>query len=153
MIEVREGNAVTAYLEGDIDVLLHCCNDKKIMGSGIAKEIRRRIPEAYKDYMAVEGDIQLGSISSSEGCYNLHAQKGYGRDKKRYINYGAFAICLNKVEQRLILDSLQRNVTMGEQVIGFPYLIGCALAGGSWEIVSEMLEHQFSGYKLVAYKL
>ena len=152
MIKIIKGNAVSAFLDGSVDVLMHCCNDRKVMGSGIAKEIRARVPDAYKNYMAVEGQIQLGTISgTTTGLYNLHAQSGYGRDSKRYINYGAFAECLEQVCQDLF--HIQDQKGSGDLTIGVPYLIGCALAGGSWEIVSEILEHYFQGYKLVAYKL
>lgn len=150
MIEVRKGNAVTAFINKDIHVLMHCCNDRKAMGSGIAKEIRARVPEAYKVYM--ENSCELGDVSCTEdGLFNLVAQHGYGRDGRRYINYGAFADCLSQVLQHLFY--IQDLHGTGDLVIGVPHYIGCALAGGSWEIVSEILEHYFEGYTLVAYKL
>lgn len=31
------------------------------------------------------------------------------------------------------------------QVIGFPYKIGCGLAGGDWNIISQILEEEFAG--------
>ena len=30
--------------------------------------------------------------------------------------------------------------------LGFPYLIGCALGGGSWDIVYPMIEEELADY-------
>lgn len=63
-------------------VLVHACNAKGVWGSGIAKEMKKRFPEAYKDYkhfcnmiwypvgryyMSDENDKCIVSLITSEG--------------------------------------------------------------------------------------
>ena len=47
-------------LEKDGRILLHVCNNKGVMGSGIAKEIRERIPEAFHAYR--KSYLELGKL-------------------------------------------------------------------------------------------
>jgi O-acetyl-ADP-ribose deacetylase (regulator of RNase III) len=111
--------------------LLHVVNCQGVMGSGIALEIKNRIPRAYDKYIK-SGPI-LGSLSVSEGVINMAAQWRYGTDK-RYLNYGALARCLD-------LISLKMDV---KTTIIVPYKMGCDRAGGDWEVVLEMLDFMFA---------
>ena len=159
MIEIKRGNVVEALISGEIDYLVHCTNSRGKYASGVAGEIRRRIPEAYEAYMkqyncwVFRGDkhIPLGDLSSAKGVINLCGQLNYGYDKKRYVNYGAIASGFSDLFCYLQdLDSRQsRNIK-----IGLP-LIGCGLAGGEEEIMMELIEHCLGGiYKSVTvYKL
>tara|TARA_R110000787_G_scaffold44901_1_gene109779 strand:- start:3974 stop:4453 length:480 start_codon:yes stop_codon:yes gene_type:complete len=159
MIEVREGNVVEALLLGEIDYLVHCTNSRGKYASGVAGEIRKRIPEAYTAYMNQcsqwinhgNKHIPLGDLSSAKGVINLCGQLNYGYDKKRYVNYGAVASGFCDLFCYLQdIDSRQsRNIK-----IGLP-LIGCGLAGGEETIMMELIEHCLGGiYKSVTvYKL
>lgn len=155
-IKIVEGNAIDAYLGGDIDILLHVANTQGKMGSGIAKEIRNRVPTAYDNYMYEHkhGGLNLGEVTLDDdgNCFNLHAQKDYGYDGKRYINYGALAECVHAVYNYILYSTYHLGDRKGLK-IGFPYLMGCGLAGGEWSVVSEVLEHCLGDYELVAYEL
>ena len=149
MIQIKKGNAVDALLNGEIDYLIHCTNSKGKYASGIAGEIRKRIPEAYSVYMrqhrlwlkrGKEG-MPLGCISSAKGVINLCGQEAYGYDKVRYGNYGAIAsgLCdlfcyLQDIDQRQA-----RNLN-----IGLPW-IGCGLAGCDQTIIKEIIDHCLGG--------
>lgn len=37
-------------------------------------------------------------------------------------------------------------------IIGFPYKIGCGLAGGDWDVVSAIIEREFEGYEVEIYE-
>lgn len=37
--------------------------------------------------------------------------------------------------------------------VAIPYGIGCGLAGGDWNIISELIDSIFSDYKVTIYKL
>lgn len=123
-------DAISYTLENKNRRLLHVVNCQGVMGSGIALQIKNRVPAAYYHYMHDhENDVlRLGTVSSGEIVVNLAAQNLYGREK-RQLNYGALACGLSTI-----------SGISGEFEVVVPYLMGCDRAGGDWEIVSEMLE-------------
>jgi hypothetical protein len=54
--------------------------------------------------------------------------------QKRQLDYEAFYTCLERIKE-LVEGSINKN----KYVVGIPYLIGCSLAGGSWEVVESMI--------------
>lgn len=139
------GNAVDALMNKQIHYLLHCCNNKKKMGSGIALEIKNKVPKAYRDYM--ESSDELGTISGVFcGVVNMVAQDGYGRTGK-FINYGAFAKCLLEFDRR------HNGCTKEHIKVGLPFKIGSDRAGGDWNIVLELIEFILKDYDVYIYKL
>lgn len=135
------GNLVSMLIAGEVDAMMHVCNDCGVMGSGIALEVKQRIPAAYFAYRHHEecyGGITVGSISHCELPYrviNLHAQHSYGNDGKRYLDYEALYVCLETARDRAL--------KMGVSNIGVPYLMGSARAGGNWTIVFAMIQAVF----------
>jgi len=138
------GNAVGALISGEIDYLMHCCNNRKVMGSGIALEIKQKLPSAFLIYTRSSSD--LGTISCYDGVVNMVAQDGYGKGGK-YINYGAFAKCLIDFEDRLC------GRPKADVKIGLPFKIGSDRAGGNWDIVLELIEFILKDYDVYIYKL
>jgi len=112
------------------------------MGAGIAKQIKRKFPVAYRvDQATITGNrSKMGSYSFAE-CklkngnsilvINAYTQYRYGRDT-RNADYRAIEKALHKL-------SINTNPT---QRIGMPK-IGCGLAGGEWSIVEEILDRVF----------
>ena len=158
MIKVVQGNAIDAVLNGDAHILLHIANCQGVMGSGVAKEVRQRIPSAFSNYVKKlkifnTSTDALGSISKSD-CYNvfnLHAQDRYGYDGKRYLNYGALVQSLMTV---LEYDfELQDYFETGDLKIAIPYYMGSARAGGDWDTVCEIVEGVLGHHEITAYKL
>lgn len=132
----RKGDAVEALLTGEVDYLLHVCNCQGVMGSGIALQIKNKIPEAFRSYKhheSVNGKVILGKISSGGNVVNLHAQEFYGIDGNRYLNYEALITALEQTNK--CLSKFPR-----ETKIAIPYLMGCDRAGGDWDIVSTMVD-------------
>ena len=112
-------------------VILHQVNCKRVMGAGIAKQIRSLYPQHYIDYLNTPqqlGNIVITRISPSLTIIGLFAQDGYGRHKQ-YTDYNALEQCLIKVAQ------------LNEQHIFAPYKIGCGLGGGDWEIVQQLFKN------------
>ena len=145
MIKVIKGNLVSAVLNSEVDMMMHVCNCQGVMGSGIAKEVKERTPEAYKAYK--NSSLQLGGYSRVARVVNLYAQDNYGYGK-RHLNYGALSVALTGV-----FDDLDEEGFAG--TIGVPYKMGSDRAGGDWTIVLEILEAlaDYYGIKLVIYKL
>ena len=133
MLKYEKGNIVT----GNWIIFCHQVNCKGVMGAGLAKQIKDKYPEVYKEYLRVENPT-LGIIlpvftHDGRACINMFAQDGYGRDK-RYTDYDAFKKCLDAIESFLKSHHVHEDVQ-----IAFPYGIGCGLAGGDWKIVLCML--------------
>lgn len=156
----RTGNVVDALINGEVDFIMHCCNAQGVMGSGVAKEIRQRIPNAYTEYMFRynlskqfdNGKGFLGSVNLADGVFNLIGQEYYGYDKKRYVNYGALASCFRMLPCAIEQSSDKYS---DECAIGIPYKMASDRAGGNWNIVLELIEHLVVPYvkEVVVYKL
>jgi len=111
-------------------VLCHQTNCRKTMGTGIAKAIRDKWPKVYHEYCEFPprlGNVQFVNISDGLWVANCFGQDHYGRDR-RYTNYEAIASCMTK------LGEIKSNQ------VYIPYLMGCSNAGGSWDIVSSIIE-------------
>jgi O-acetyl-ADP-ribose deacetylase (regulator of RNase III) len=155
---MTEGNLIDALFLKQCDAIAHCCNCKGVMGSGIALEIKNRIPSAYSAYKEHESlhRLKLGTVSSivpayqpdfvysaEHQVYNMHAQADYGYGK-RQVNYEALYHCLGQVKS--IMDDRQ------QKILGVPYNMACDRAGGDWRIVNAMLETIFQPERLLIVK-
>ena len=98
MIEYRKGN----LLDVTDGVIVHGCNMKGVMGSGVALAIRKKYPECYKRYKgqleAPIFDLRLGDIiwwndvTGKLFIANGLTQENFGSDSTvRYANYAAIA--------------------------------------------------------------
>lgn len=148
-ITYKNGNVVDALINGEIDALLHVCNNKGVMGSGIALQIKNRVPDAWHNYDLLPkflGGWTCGKVRHTDNTvYNLVAQDGYGRGI-RHLNYGALSSCLHDMAELF-------NETTPSFTIGLPYKMGADRAGGDWEIVLELIEYFLKDFNVVIYKL
>ena len=153
-VTFKKGNVVSALIDGEIDCLLHVCNNKGVMGSGIALEIKNRIPDAYEQYKCSKHPLGTISIGVHEfgdemfthyrgKVFNMVAQDGYGKGV-RHLNYGALAHCLKGVAEH-------RSYT--DDTIGIPYKMGADRAGGDWNIVLELVEYFLKDFNVTVYEL
>lgn len=129
-LKVASGNAVTYTIDNPNCVLIHVCNDRKVMGAGIAKEIREKLPKAFEVY--VDASSELGTISISDKVVNMVAQSGFRlgrRDDTCYLNYGALAKCLQQIS----------HIIPTNMEIVLPYNMGACRAGGDFEIVMQLV--------------
>lgn len=149
-LQVVRGNAIDLALDKPNVTLMHVVNCQGVMGSGVAKEVKDRIPEAYEVYRLayVKRDLRLGSISftSYTNVVNLAAQDQYG-GRQRHLNYGALSDCLCAAAHLPAFTSRDKDTVV------VPYKMGSDRAGGSWEVVSEMLEYFFPDFYLIAAKI
>jgi len=126
-------------------IIAHQCNCKGVMGAGLAKAMRAKYPMVYHHYMLAHsyGKLKLGIIQVIRVGVDLHAanlmaQDRYGRDGL-YTDYDALRTCLkdlNRIRQQLADhgdDYLE---------IHLPMNMGCSLAGGDWNIVSEIIKEE-----------
>ena len=125
-MQVVNGNLIDLAIDNKFDVIVHGCNCFHTFGSGIAREIKNRIPGAFEaDKQTVAGDRnKLGTytwfnaVKHKFSVVNAYTQYRFGgnQDHFQYDN-------LEKVLYSLVND-------FGDSRFGFP-LIGMGLANGS----------------------
>ena len=132
-----KGNLITLAQQGEFDVIVQGCNCFNKMGSGIAKEIREKYPQAYAvDCETLSGNYnKLGNYTVMIGkeygipfdIVNAYTQYDFlrGRDVFEYISFV------------LILQKLAHNWPVAR--FGFPK-IGCGLAGGDEPCIMAMIQ-------------
>ena len=158
-IKYLKGDAITALQQAQLNgntgtYLVHCCNAQGVMGSGIARSIKERIPEAYTEYKHHLEDAKLsntspmGSFSYGGNVINLIAQENYGRDPHnrgtRQVHYGYLAMALRKAA--VLFSDYDEDRTL---IV--PYKMCCDRAGGDWNVVVELLEVAFEGWTVEVY--
>ena len=160
MVVYKKGN----LLESNCDIICHQVNCQRVMGSGIAGQIRQKWPKVYEDYCysidlmyncncASKSSDLLGMISWTElenGKYimNFFSQDEYYPRDRCHTDYEAFTDCCITLKEFITEYDLDKsNIT-----IGFPYKIGCGLAGGDWSIISKIIEEEFEGYEVEIYE-
>lgn len=137
MIKEITGDLIDLAKKGEFDVILHGSNCHHTMGSGIAKQIKFEVPEAFAvDLETPYGDInKLGTISYTKKhsftVVNCYSQFRYGRNIQVYADYDAIERALTEVKK--IFPSKR---------IGMP-LIGAGLAGGDWNVIKVIIEKVF----------
>lgn len=138
---VTKGNLLELAERGKFDIIVHGCNCQNTMGSGIAKQIKDKYPDAFQaDY---EYDLELGDrrynklgnytvskIFSKSNFYivNAYTQFHYLPRGVNHFEYASFAVILQKLAH-----------FYGNYDFGFPY-IGMGLAGGDADRIMTMLE-------------
>ncbi len=139
-----------------INIIVNNCNCHNVMGAGIAAQIKQRYPQAYEvdrlhhNRCKTKGITQLGTFSRTCVKYgddnhadkyvvNLYGQDSFGRDK-RQLNYEAIYCAMESLCERLVKGS---DINGHKVVLGFPYGMGCGLAGGNFSIVESMINAIF----------
>ncbi len=142
---------IQADILSDIDpdkrtVVLHGCNCFHTMGSGIAAYLREQHPSIYDADVESSkygdksklGRYTIARISDNLRILNCYTQYGYGR-AQMHADYDAITKCLKRVG-KIYVDWEIRSPQ-----------IGCGLAGGDWEFVSQIFENELAGLDYTIY--
>ncbi|UGO47919.1 phosphatase [Bacillus phage vB_BanS_MrDarsey] len=152
MIKVVDGD----LLKAKEDILGHQCNCMGKMGSGVALQIKKAHPKAFKVYKELvteaekENSVRLllgkALIVESNDKYiaNLFGQYTYGSN-------GQFTL-LNALQNSLI--KLRQFAVDYDLTVALPYKIGSDRGGADWNEVLKLIEKAFEGYenKVTLYK-
>ncbi|WP_144533904.1 macro domain-containing protein [Bacillus pumilus] len=157
MIRTVERN----ILDTTKDIICHQVNCKGVMGAGLAKQIKSKYPNVYKDYKrlcddekiknrknGLLGAIQFVDVSKNKTVANLLAQDNYGV-KSRQTDYEAMELCLKSLKH-VVSDDYSKYKDCS---IAIPHGIGCGLAGGDWRIVGRMIDDILGDCDVTFYKL
>ena len=134
MIKYVDGDLIKLAKAGEFDVAIHGCNCFRVMGSGIAAQIKKEFPKAYEvDQKTTKGDrSKLGTITIAEcdecDVANAYTQFRYGVGK--HADYEAIRSCMREVKD-----------AYAGQRIGMPF-IGAGLAGGDWKVIEKIIEEE-----------
>ncbi len=138
-MKIIKGDLIKLALEGKFDVIIHGCNCFCTMGAGIAKGIKSEFPEAYEADLKTEkgNKDKLGTYSNAiteRNGYkiiiiNAYTQYHY-KGRRMKADYEAI---------RSVFKKIKSNYP--GRKIGYPK-IGAGLAGGDWNIISEIIEEE-----------
>jgi O-acetyl-ADP-ribose deacetylase (regulator of RNase III) len=152
-MKVLEGDLIKLAKEGQFDVIVHGCNCMNTMGKGIAAQVRKEFPEAFRADQDTEyaDEKKLGSFTFAEYpdliVVNAYTQYHYWSPGQKRSNLAEYA-AISRVFLRI-------KDTWGGQGkrFGIPK-IGAGLAGGDWEAIQPLIEEAMAGedLTLVEYK-
>lgn len=164
-----EGNLLDMAEASEFDIIIHGCNCKNTMGSGIAAQVKKRYPKAYLvDQLTQSGDEGKlgkftqayvdGKVENTNGVtrnthwnysftvINAYTQVGFSPRNKVNVDYKAV---------RNVFTQIKMLYDMNPQAparIGIP-MIGAGLAGGDWKIIEGIIDSiGFSDLTCVVYK-
>lgn len=146
IIKEIKGNAVELFLRRDVH-LIHGCNCFCNMGAGIAKEVKRKIPGAFRlDAMTLKGNQnKLGRNSvyvQEDGrmVFNAYTQfKFWGAGPQ--VDYNAISSCFE--------SAVESASACPEQLPIVTPLIGAGLAGGDWERIKDIINDSTGDYPII----
>lgn len=144
------------FVNGDIlntncNIIIQSVNHKKVMGSGLAKQIRKKYPEILDGYISMcethafkslmrQGLVHWYYGEKEDGkvqyIASIFGQESYGTDR-RHTNY--FSL-LNGM--RTVFDYAETQM----HSVAIPHGIGCGLGGGDWEIVLTLMKDVLKYY-------
>lgn len=143
-----QGNLIDMAIAGEFDVIIHGANIHNTMGSGIAGEIRQRIPAMVEvDLMTTAGDIRkLGGFTMADTgfrCETGNPEFGNVVGINLYTQ-ATIGLETNNVDY----DGLERGLYQLKLLftdfkvpprIGIPK-IGAGLGRGDWTRITKIIE-------------
>lgn len=139
MKKIIRGDLIALAQDKQFDVIIHGCNCFNAMGAGIAPQIAKAFPSAYKiDQGTVKGDKdKLGTISLAfDPRYELYIINAYTQFQfggQHPLDYIALGKCFKQIK------TLFHN-----KRIGYPE-IGAGLGGGDWNKISKIIDKILDG--------
>lgn len=148
LIKFIKGDLIDLALAGEFDLIAHGANVFHTMGAGIAKQIREKIPEAYKaDLETINGDEnKVGTYSCAIKRTTKKIPNRDSRFEYKYVlvvnaytqyNYSNNGDVFSYEGFQKILKEI--SIKYPYYKIGLP-LIGCGLAGGDKERILKIIE-------------
>jgi len=151
MIKEVDGNLLTYP---GLQVIGHQTNCLGVMGAGIAKQIKAKWSNVFKQYYnycksfddahKLLGKCQV--IDTNDGKYvaNLFGEYSFCESiapyeeggKPRHTDYDALKECLHRLHTWMVLNDIK--------TVGVPFRLGSGLAGGNWDdVVYPMIKKEF----------
>lgn len=136
-------------------ILVHGCNCRGKMASGIALQIRQTYPQVYIDYSeewgrnfkhpeSLLGRVVYTQINQKLIIASAFTQLNYGNNPDvRYVSYDAIDIAFQDINKKALELKLPIKMPM----------IGAGLGNGNWSIITRILEqNHLPGVKHTIFK-
>ena len=141
MIETIEHSNILDVKSG---IICHQVNCIGVMGAGLALQVKNKWPIVYKKYkedckqFMTHPEMMLGHVLDVmveptlvvANCYGQVFPSSVGKQTD-YDSWNTMFAKLQDLGNYFSLD------------LHFPYMMGCGLAGGDWNIMSEKIERLF----------
>lgn len=113
-------------------IIVHQVNCRRVMGAGLALQIRRKYPRHYADF--ISRIPHLGGLVITQVNTNLYVVGVYSQD-----GYGGTACQTNYAALQKGLAAVQKMACELGLPVYIPFKIGCGLAHGDWTIVQSII--------------
>lgn len=129
------------YVKGDLltvksGVIVHGCNSRGVMGSGVARVLRAKYPAMFEQYHSdlSHSLVKLGGVSwyrvdDSLKVASAITQEDFGGDGQRYVSYDAI--------EKAFFEIFYCAKHIGSSV-SLPFL-GAGLGGGDWDVIEAII--------------
>lgn len=125
-------------------IICHGVNCQKVMGAGLAKDLRKAYPVIYDQFKQTEGElghvdfVEIGELIENKPpliIANCYTQYFYGKmmpykGANHHFSYEAL---------HTVCNTIFEYASTHQYPIHWPK-IGCGLAGGEWTKVKEIIE-------------
>ena len=169
---IPKGDITNPDISEGNNIIVHCCNDIPTIGAGVAKALYMKWPQVKEQYMLWKEITDLGYHAEEELGIDNHAEKyqyhfpnpgirAFGLGNAQIVAVDNAMVC-NMIGQHDIkakgncppvryvafdsvfsmLSQMARESEV-ETTIHVPYLMGCDLAGGTWDLVEALLMKHF----------
>lgn len=118
-------------------IIVHGCNTKGVMGSGLALQVKNKYPGAYftyKELLAVKnlGDTIWFAAGERLWVVNAPTQDTYGKNPTTvYVSYKAIQTCF---------DYIFKYATASDYDVHVPDMIGTGLGNGNRDKILRIIE-------------
>lgn len=153
------------YVKGDLfstphGILVHGCNTHGIMGSGVAKIVKDKYPEAFEEYakmckhwknnrlIILGTNVYARTKDGSRIIVNAITQLDMGPPPTRWVSYDAVDTCLDTLAHDLKASPTYSAGTP----IAMP-MIGAGLGGGNWKVIEAIIEQRLADFPVTVYVL
>lgn len=152
------------YIKGDLfaekhPLIAHGCNCQGVMGSGVAKIVKEKFPQAYnsyRDFYEVYADNSLknqllGKVQFSH-CgetiiANCFTQESYGKGIGiKFVSYDAVDKCMINIEN--FIEKSEKEISY----VAMPK-IGVGLGGGAWCVIEAIIISRLNNFDVKVYEL
>lgn len=141
-----KGDLLDLAEKGNFDVVVHGANCFTTMGSGIAKSIHSRWPEAYEvdcdtSYASRAKLGKYSGITIKRNGYAFFVVNAYTQYDYRPRS-GTPPVDYNAI--RSVFKALAKEFSDPNTRFGIPK-IGAGLAGGNWDIIEKIIDEEMAG--------
>ena len=131
--------------------VIHGCNAQGVMGSGIAKQVKVKHPEAYTEYRRMYhafpngkmlGRYCVAGVGSDFSIINAVTQEFYGTDGKKYTSYDAVSN---------IFKDIAKDFKGQKVVMAIPKKFASDRGGACWKTVKQLIKSELEDTDIILY--